>query len=79
MGLFWGIQALKLDKKVQEKEPLISVKEIVRQIDETLLETKNFGFQKGDTVVITAGSSVPIPGTTSLLKFYTLGTSADYQ
>jgi len=78
MSLFWGVRPIKLEKEIQDKKQITSIKQIVTQIDKTLLEESE-GFEVGDTVIITAGSSVPTPGKSSLLKFYTLGTAKDYE
>jgi pyruvate kinase len=69
MALYWGVQSAIVDNELDNTE---TVEEVIAKVDELLLDTGLY--KEGDKVVVTAGSPLPISGTTNLIKLHILGT-----
>jgi pyruvate kinase len=64
LSLTWGVETFKT-------EPVEHTDEMVRQVDEALLEIARV--EQGDLVVIIAGSPPGIPGSTNALRIHRIG------
>ncbi len=68
MALYWGTQSAIV---VDELNGVETVEQVMEKVDEILLGTGLYF--KGDKIVITAGSPMPVGGTTNLMKLHILG------
>jgi pyruvate kinase len=74
MALFWGVQSAVIENELNTVQNL---EDVVNKVDEILLESGLLN--KGDSVVITAGTPCPISGTTNIMKLHVLGSENDMQ
>ncbi len=70
MGLYWGVQSAIINDELNDTR---TIEQMIEKVDEILLGSGLF--KKGDIVVVTAGSPLPVSGTTNLMKLHRVGIS----